>query len=85
MRRRRSLWGELWRWLVTSFWFLFFAVLISSAILMLSIYLQARTECTVPAQAVVLLVTAQYNGWPVPVFKSRLDPALQLYWEGYAH
>lgn len=84
MRRRRSLWGELWRWLVTACWFLFFAVLIGSGILMMSIYRQARTEGARPAQAIVVLGTAQYNGWPGPVFQSRLDHALQLYWDGYA-
>jgi uncharacterized SAM-binding protein YcdF (DUF218 family) len=84
MRRRRSLWGEFWRWLVTAFWFLFFALLISGAILLVSIYRQARTEGARPAQAIVVLGTAQYNGWPGPVFQSRLDHALRLYWDGYA-
>ena len=84
MRRRRSFWGELWRWLVTGFWFIALAVLVSGTILMVSIYRQARTEGARPAQAIVVLGTAQYNGWPGPVFQSRLDHALQLYWDGYA-
>jgi uncharacterized SAM-binding protein YcdF (DUF218 family) len=84
LRRRRSFWSELWRWLVTAFWFGAVALLLSGAILMVSIYRQARNEGARPAQAIVVLGTAQYNGWPGPVFQSRLDHALQLYWDGYA-
>lgn len=83
-RRRRSLWGEVWRWFVTAVWFTLAALLIGGSMLMLSIYRQARTEGVRPAQAIVVLGTAQYNGWPGPVLQARLDHALQLYWEGYA-
>lgn len=37
------------------------------------------------ADAIVVLGAAQYNGRPSPVFKARLDHALELYAEGYAH
>ncbi len=38
-----------------------------------------------PADAIVVLGAAQYNGRPSPVFKARLDHALGLFEKGYAH
>jgi uncharacterized SAM-binding protein YcdF (DUF218 family) len=84
MRRRRSLWGEIWRWGVTLFCFTIAAIVIAGVFLILAIYQQARTDSTRPAQAIVVLGTAQYNGWPGPVFQARLDRALELWHEGYA-
>jgi len=37
-----------------------------------------------PAQAIVVLGAAQYNGRPSPVLKARLDHAYDLYKQGYA-
>ena len=37
-----------------------------------------------PVDAIVVLGAAQYNGRPSPVFRARLDHALQLYREGLA-
>lgn len=37
-----------------------------------------------PADAIVVLGAAQYNGRPSPVLRARLDHALQLYREGFA-
>jgi len=37
-----------------------------------------------PADAIVVLGAAQYNGRPSPVFRARLDHALHLYREGLA-
>lgn len=37
-----------------------------------------------PADAIVVLGAAQYNGRPSPVFRARLDHALELYQEGLA-
>ena len=37
-----------------------------------------------PADAIVVLGAAQYNGRPSPVLRARLDHALGLYREGYA-
>ena len=37
-----------------------------------------------PADAIVVLGAAQYNGRPSPVLRARLDHALALYREGYA-
>ena len=36
------------------------------------------------ADAIVVLGAAQYNGHPSPVFKARLDHALELFRKGYA-
>jgi uncharacterized SAM-binding protein YcdF (DUF218 family) len=38
-----------------------------------------------PADAIVVLGAAQYNGRPSPVLKARLDHAYDLYKEGYAN
>lgn len=37
------------------------------------------------ADAIVVLGAAQYNGRPSPVFKARLDHAIELYRQGMAH
>jgi len=37
-----------------------------------------------PAEAIVVLGAAQYNGRPSPVLKARLDHAYELYQQGYA-
>ena len=37
-----------------------------------------------PADAIVILGAAQYNGRPSPVLKARLDHALELFKNGYA-
>jgi uncharacterized SAM-binding protein YcdF (DUF218 family) len=84
MRRRRSLWGEFWRWGVTLFWFSAAALIIAGLVLVFAIYRQARTDQARPAEAIVVLGTAQYNGWPGPVFQARLDRAIALWREGYA-
>ena len=38
-----------------------------------------------PAEAIVVLGAAQYNGRPSPVLKARLDHASELYDRGFAH
>ena len=84
IRRRRSLWGEAWRWFLTAFWFGLAALAIAGLVLVGAIYRQARTEGARPAEAIVVLGAAQYNGWPAPVYRARLDRALTLWREGYA-
>ncbi len=37
-----------------------------------------------PADAIIVLGAAQYNGRPSPVLRARLDHAVELYREGYA-
>jgi uncharacterized SAM-binding protein YcdF (DUF218 family) len=84
VRRRRSLSGELWRWALTALLFSVAAAIIAGLVLVAAIYRQARTDGARPAQAIVVLGTAQFNGWPGPVFQSRLDHALDLWRAGYA-
>src|SRR5215213_1490957 len=84
LRRRRSRWGELWRWGLTLVWFCVAALVITGLVLVVAIYRQARTDQARPAQAIVVLGTAQYNGWPGPVFRARLDRAIQLWRADYA-
>jgi uncharacterized SAM-binding protein YcdF (DUF218 family) len=44
----------------------------------------SRQDQREPADAIVVLGAAQYNGRPSPVLKARLDHALALYREGLA-
>jgi len=44
----------------------------------------ARTDAARPADAIVVLGAAQYNGRPSPVLAARLDHALLLWQHGYA-
>ena len=49
-----------------------------------SVVLVARRDQRRPADAIVVLGAAQYNGKPSPVLRARLDHALTLYREGLA-
>jgi uncharacterized SAM-binding protein YcdF (DUF218 family) len=53
------------------------------------VYLQVRDYATRDeaqmADAIVVLGAAQYNGHPSPVYRARLDHALELFRKGYAH
>jgi len=53
-------------------------------LLIVLIYLQARHDELSPADAIVVLGTAQYNGTPSPVLQARLDHAADLYHRGIA-
>jgi uncharacterized SAM-binding protein YcdF (DUF218 family) len=52
--------------------------------LMALVYLQARTDEARPVDAIIVLGAAQYNGDPSPVFRARLEHALDLYNAGVA-
>lgn len=47
--------------------------------------LSAGVDEAAPADAIVVLGAAQYNGRPSPVFQARLDHALNLFQDGYAN
>ena len=49
-----------------------------------AVYWQARAAGPQPADAIVVMGAAQYNGRPSAVFRARLDHALTLYEDGYA-
>lgn len=49
-----------------------------------AVYWQARTDEARPADAIIVLGAAQYNGRPSPVLSARLEHALRLYDHGVA-
>ncbi len=68
--------------------FSLFAVLVAGVLsllmLALAIFAQSRHDETTPADAIVVLGTAQWDGRPSTTFQARLDHALDLYRSGYA-
>jgi uncharacterized SAM-binding protein YcdF (DUF218 family) len=48
------------------------------------VYRASHHDGAAPADAIIVLGAAQYNGRPSPVLQSRLDHALALYQEGLA-
>jgi len=48
------------------------------------VVLVARHDAAAPADAIVVLGAAQYNGHPSPVFRARLDHAAELFRRGLA-
>ncbi len=61
-------------------------VLLSGSILVLVllVYNEARSDDAGPADAIVVLGAAQFNGVPSTVFRARLDTAASLYRQGAA-
>ncbi|MBA2554113.1 MAG: YdcF family protein [Geodermatophilaceae bacterium] len=49
-----------------------------------AVWKQARADERAPAEAILVLGSAQYDGVPSPVFEARLDHALDLFEEGLA-
>lgn len=84
VKPRRGFRSEVTRWLTT------LALTIAAAVPLVilsvagAVIWQARTDQARPADAIVVLGAAQYNGRPSPVLKARLDHALALYEAGYA-
>jgi uncharacterized SAM-binding protein YcdF (DUF218 family) len=68
---------------------LFIVAMISWAAYGTYLYREIRSGATRDearaADVIVVLGAAQYNGRPSPVFKARLDHALDLFNKGYAH
>jgi uncharacterized SAM-binding protein YcdF (DUF218 family) len=58
------------------------AVIYTIALVMVLVV--SQQDQRLPADAIVVLGAAQYNGRPSPVLRARLDHALQLYREGLA-
>ena len=50
----------------------------------IQVYRSSRHDGAAPADAIIVLGAAQYNGTPSPVLRDRLDHALLLYREGLA-
>lgn len=77
--RRRGM-----RWLASLALTLITVLVLGIVGLMGLIYWQARTDEARPADAIVVMGAAQYNGRPSSVLEARLDHAVTLYNEGYA-
>jgi vancomycin permeability regulator SanA len=58
--------------------------ILSLVILALAILHQARKDEATPADVIVVLGAAQWNGSPSTILKARLDHAYDLYVKGYA-
>jgi len=63
---------------------LLLAVLVAYGLLLGWVWWASRLDQRRPADAIVVLGAAQYNGRPSPVLRARLDHALELYREGLA-
>jgi uncharacterized SAM-binding protein YcdF (DUF218 family) len=74
--------GRPWRWIRR---LLVAAVLLGFlylAVTFVQVWLASRRDQAQPADAIVVLGAAQYNGRPSPVLKARLDHAAALYHRG---
>jgi uncharacterized SAM-binding protein YcdF (DUF218 family) len=60
-------------------------VLVYFAVTLVQVWLTSREYDPHPAQAIVVMGAAQYNGVPSPDLKARLDEALVLFHAGDAH
>ena len=61
-----------------------FAAGVAYTIALAAVLVTSQNDQRRPADAIVVLGAAQYNGRPSPVLRARLDHALALYREGYA-
>jgi uncharacterized SAM-binding protein YcdF (DUF218 family) len=52
---------------------------------LVQVWLTSRHYDPRPAQAIVVMGAAQYDGVPSPDLRARLDEALLLYHQGYSH
>lgn len=73
------------RWAFKLVLFLVLAIVAYYAVTLVQVWLTSRQYDPVPAQAIVVMGAAQYNGVPSPDLESRLDQALILFQQGYAH
>lgn len=53
-------------------------------VVVVAIFIYGRRDAPRPADAIIVLGAAQYDGRPSPVLRSRLDHALELYRRGIA-
>src|SRR5437870_5876141 len=71
-------------------WGILLGISVVIAISMYGIYLYGQVrdyavrDEAQPADAIVILGAAQYNGRPSPVLKARLDHAYELFKQGYS-
>lgn len=60
------------------------AIIVYFAVTLVQVWLTSRQYDPRPAQAIVVMGAAQYDGVPSPDLRARLDEALLLYRAGYA-
>lgn len=75
-QRRRRRWL---RWVVGLVAFAGLAVVLCLGVTFVQVYRASIRDGAQPADAIVVLGAAQYNGVPSPVLQDRLDHALELY------
>ena len=73
------------RWALKGVVLLVVGLLVYFVVSLVQVWLTAREYDPVPAQAIVVMGSAQYNGVPSPDLEARLDEALVLFRKGYAH
>jgi uncharacterized SAM-binding protein YcdF (DUF218 family) len=73
------------RWAIKILLLFVVACLVYYAVTLVQVWLTSRRYDPVKAQAIVVMGAAQYNGVPSPDLRARLDQALVLFREGYAH
>ena len=61
------------------------AIVLYFAVTLVQVWLTSRQYDPHPAGAILVMGAAQYNGVPSPDLQARLDEALTLYHQGYAH
>jgi len=59
-------------------------VVVAWLLVVAEVVLVARHDAAAPADAIIVLGAAQYNGRPSPVFRARLDHAAELFHRGLA-
>src|SRR5262245_61492567 len=76
----RLAWKIVWRTALG----VFIVVFLYLSVTFFQVWRAARRDNAKPADAIVVLGAAQYDGRPSPVLAARLDHALELYDEGVA-
>jgi uncharacterized SAM-binding protein YcdF (DUF218 family) len=61
------------------------AIVVYFAVTLVQVWLTSRQYDPHPAGAILVMGAAEYDGTPTNDLKSRLDEALKLYRQGYAH
>lgn len=73
------------RWVVKIVLVVAAGLVVYYAVTLVQVWLTSRHYDPVTAQAIVVMGSAQYNGVPSPDLQARLNQALLLYRQGYAH
>jgi uncharacterized SAM-binding protein YcdF (DUF218 family) len=76
--------GRAVRWFILLSVLIVFLTLVALGVIGIAVVNQARQDEAAPADAIVVLGTAQWDGRPSTTFRARLDHAYDLYSQGYA-